>query len=157
MNADRYVAVYFCDDVRQEVGNKFSLMGCYSGELLVEKLPAALPKLCAEVRIVTPIERPFEKAIMRAYLNEDVLGELELPVQDAKKSMPVLDEITTRMTMRAIMNFSPFLIEREGVLRIEVETEEGVLKGGRLRLQLLETYRQRQSLQKIGTNPPPSP
>lgn len=155
MSADRYVAVYFCDDVRQEVGNKFSLMGCYSGDLLVEKLPAALPKLCAEVRVVTSIERPLEKAVIRAYINDEVLAELELPVQDAKQSLPVPDEFCTRLTMRAIMNFTPFLIEKEGVLRIDVETEDGVLKGGRLRLQLLETYRQQQSLHKTDASLPP--
>jgi hypothetical protein len=145
MNADRYVAVYFCDDVRSEMGNKFSLMGCYSGELLVEAFPVALPKFCAEVRLVTPIARPFEKAIVRAFLNDDLIGEIELPVQDAKKTMPVADEFNTRMTMRAIMSFAPFLIEREGALRIEAETEEGILKGGQLRLMLQETFRQRQA------------
>jgi hypothetical protein len=145
MNADRYVGVYFCDDVRLEVGNKFSLMGCYSGELIVPSMPTALPKLCAEVRLVTPIDRPFEKAILRAYLNDEVVGELDLPVQEAKKKIPVSDGTTKVMTFRAIMNFSPFMIEREGALRIEVETEEGALKGGRLKLLLQETYQKLQA------------
>jgi hypothetical protein len=37
----------FCDDIRQEVGNKMSMMGVYSSALLTpEPFPIVLPKLC---------------------------------------------------------------------------------------------------------------
>lgn len=35
-----------CDDVRHEVGNKPSYMGVYTGDILVEKFPFTVPKLC---------------------------------------------------------------------------------------------------------------
>ena len=35
-----------CDDIRQEVGNKFSLIGIYLKEIIVSKFPITLPKLC---------------------------------------------------------------------------------------------------------------
>ncbi len=38
--------ILLSDDVRQETGNKISLMGIYSDKLIFQKLPAALPKLC---------------------------------------------------------------------------------------------------------------
>jgi hypothetical protein len=47
MTAQRTVIAQFCDDVRQEIGNKFSLMGCYGSDLYVPAFPITLPKLCA--------------------------------------------------------------------------------------------------------------
>ena len=35
-----------CDDIRQEVGRKLSLIGIYSEAIIVSKVPARLAKLC---------------------------------------------------------------------------------------------------------------
>lgn len=35
-----------CDDIRNEIGNKRSLIGVYSGSIIVPRLPYAFPKLC---------------------------------------------------------------------------------------------------------------
>lgn len=35
-----------CDDIRQEVGNKISLIGIYSKDIFVTKIPFTFPKLC---------------------------------------------------------------------------------------------------------------
>ncbi|MBK7996129.1 MAG: hypothetical protein IPK14_22955 [Blastocatellia bacterium] len=55
----------FCDDVRLEVGNKFSLMGIFQ-DIYVQQLPVGLPKMAiitqwrgkgdysSEVRVLTP-------------------------------------------------------------------------------------------------------
>ncbi len=65
--ADSAEIVYqlFCDDVRLEVGNKFSLMGIFQ-DIYVQQLPVGLPKMAvitqwrgkgdfsSEVRILTP-------------------------------------------------------------------------------------------------------
>jgi hypothetical protein len=59
MTGKRTVIAQFCDDVRQEIGNKFSLMGCYGTDLYVPAFPFTLPKLCAFVHVRTPRERPF--------------------------------------------------------------------------------------------------
>ena len=40
------ITTIICDDVRSEVGNKFSLMGVYQRNIIFKKLPSILPKLC---------------------------------------------------------------------------------------------------------------
>jgi hypothetical protein len=45
------IAILFSEDIRQEVGNKLSIMGLLSGELTFETLPASLPVLCFTVAI----------------------------------------------------------------------------------------------------------
>src|ERR1700736_4688449 len=42
----RHEITIICDDIRQETGQKISLMGIYDDSLVVKLLPARLPKLC---------------------------------------------------------------------------------------------------------------
>jgi hypothetical protein len=35
-----------CDDIREEIGNKLTLIGIYEQEIFVSKLPYTFPKLC---------------------------------------------------------------------------------------------------------------
>lgn len=48
--ANKIISI-LCDDVRQEIGNKTSLMGIYDKDIVFGDLPALLPKLCLYVRL----------------------------------------------------------------------------------------------------------
>lgn len=131
MNNDRYVICDFCDDVRQEIGNKISLMGLYSSDMIFESFPVVLPKFCIRVKAVTLIDRPFEKLIFRALLNDELLFEMDSSAEQLQefKSVPHKDGATKSMAI-AIMVLSSFVISSAGRLRVVVETEEGEIKGG---------------------------
>lgn len=48
-----YGSVVFCDDIREEVSGKVTLVGCYGADLVVGgEVPAILPKLCMSCRII---------------------------------------------------------------------------------------------------------
>ncbi len=55
MGIDRFVSSQFCDDVRHEIGGKYSLIGCYGGYLQVSPIPSVLPKLCAFLKAYTSV------------------------------------------------------------------------------------------------------
>ena len=76
MTHNRTVIAQFCDDVRQEIGNKFSLMGCYGTDLYVPSFPITLPKLCVFVNARTPRENPFQQLTLRLVKGGEVLSEL---------------------------------------------------------------------------------
>ena len=130
MNEKRIIVTQFCDDVRYEVGNKFSLIGCYSDELIAEKLPVALPKLCVQIRAFTLVENPFSKLVIRALLGEEVIAEADLHVNESPIQNVPPD--AKRMGLITFMCFAPLGVMEPTVLQIEAETEEGPLKGGRL-------------------------
>lgn len=117
-----------------------SLIGCYSTDLVVTKqmLPVVLPKLCAQVHVVTPIENPFVALTLRAYLNDELIAELELKgIDQVNAPTPSIEGGTPpRWAMvGAFMTFSPFaLSEKNGSLRIDAETETGLIRGMGLRL-----------------------
>ncbi|HUX64342.1 MAG TPA: hypothetical protein VMV64_11400 [Sulfuricella sp.] len=131
MDGNRLVTAQFCDDIRHEVGNKYSLMGCYGNEMIVDKIPSVLPKLCAHIRVFTPAGRPFENLVIRAYMNDDLIAEIEMPVTDV--SADIYRQGTAsglgRVAFLAMMAFSPLAITEPCKIRIEAETEDGIVRG----------------------------
>ena len=138
--SERIVLATFCDDIRYEVGNKHSLMGCYKQELFVDHLPATLPKLCASVSVNTPIDRPFEKLTICARLDGDSLADLEIEENQLKSAQSEVSikalEGMKRIEISCHLTFAPFIITEEGVLRIEIVTEDGVIKGSVLQIRM---------------------
>ena len=135
MSADRFVSIQFCDDIRQEVGGKFSLMGCYPGPIIqVQPLPSVLPKLCASIKVHTPIGRPFQRLAVRILKEDASIAELSFPVLNSAPSSGAPSGAQWSVAAAMIV-MAPFAIESPCTLRIEVETEEGVLSGGSIWIQ----------------------
>jgi len=130
VNVSRTVISQFCDDIRHEVGNKYSLMGCYGNELLVENLPVLLPKLCVQVRVITPIDKPFSKLIIRALMNDDIIAEMNVTPDTTIPQMPSGIDNPIRTELSVIMTFSPLPITEPSKLRIEAEADDKILRGG---------------------------
>jgi hypothetical protein len=141
VTATRFVFATYCDDIREEKSGKLTLVGCYGSDLIVEKASdpvLVLPKLCAQIHIVTPVERPLERVIIRAFLAETLLGELTLPTT-AFATPANLASDAALIGVMATMTFVPFAVpELPSKLRIEVETEDGILRAPALRLRFNE-------------------
>ena len=128
MSADRFVSVQFCDDIRQEIGNKFSLIGCYGPLIQVHPLPALMPKLCASIKVYTPIERPFGKCVVRILRGDATVAELPFANESASPH-PVVEGARWQVAIAMIL-MAPFPVETACTLRVEVETDDGTLSGG---------------------------
>jgi hypothetical protein len=129
VSVERFIGIQFCDDVRQEIGGKFSLIGCYSGAIQVHPMPSVLPKLCALVKVYTPIEKPFGKLVIRLLRGEVPIA--EIPFACEKMATPGTYALGARWAMfYGVFSMSPFQVEAPCVLRVEADTEEGILLGG---------------------------
>jgi hypothetical protein len=126
---DRFISTQFCDDIRQEVGNKLSLMGCYSATIQVDRVPAILPKLCAIVKVYTPLDRPFTRLAVRIIRGEQTLAELRVPPENFAPAIDVPAGSPWHMVSAGLV-MSPFHVECSCTLCVEAETEEGILHGG---------------------------
>jgi hypothetical protein len=126
---DRFISTQFCDDIRQEVGNKLSLMGCYSATIQVERVPAVLPKLCAVVKVYTPLERPFTRLAVRIVRDEQTLAELRFPPENFAFAGDTSAGSRWQMVSAGLV-MAPFHVESSCTLCVEAETEEGILHGG---------------------------
>jgi hypothetical protein len=139
-NSGRVVVATYCDDIRYELGGKYSLIGCYKQDLIVSKMPIVIPKLCISVTVVTPIDILLEKLSVCARLGQDSLGELEVPENELEAVRGDMSEkVRSGMKMAEVMchlAFSPFFITQESRLRVEAVTEAGVINGTGLQIRL---------------------
>lgn len=137
-NIDRFVTGIFCDDIRHEMGNKLSFMGCYQSELIVPSMPTVLSKLCIHVSACTPKPKPFKALTLRLLQDDDKeLARIEVPAEGLTDSPQSHDETATRITVSTAIVFSPFVIEKLTSLRLMATTEEGDIVGPRLMIKTL--------------------
>jgi len=113
-------------------------MGCYGADLLVPAFPFTVPRLCAQVKILTPIDRPFEKMAIR--LLRDDVQVIEMNIDEAGMRQAEGEKVPGAQWIVAnvFLQMSPFGAEAPATLRVEIETESGVVRSGGFRLRLLE-------------------
>ena len=139
--AERRIEVVYCDDIRAELGNKHSLMGVYLADMFIDVMPVVLPKLCAWVNVVTPVDKPFDRLRVRV-LHDDVAiidtGEL---IEEGGTDFPGEHDDATQddnghrlMAFNFVFTVSPFSVDAESSLRVVAETEDGNMKSRRLRI-----------------------
>lgn len=136
-NADRFVHVIFCDDIRHEVGNKVSFMGCYQRELLVPVTPLILARLCIFVTVSTPVARPFKSLTLRVSQGTNEVAVIEMPSQDVIQSCAPVQDGDTRIVANLGLTLAPLVLTEPGEIRVLVTTEEGDIQGPRLRIKVM--------------------
>lgn len=108
------IHIIMCDDVRRELGNKMSLMGFYSGDIILNKLPSNLKSLVF-VLVLERIAKPFKKIVVTLKLPKEKPNELTI---DASK------KITLRMNMNLAFGFSPVLLKNTGKAKVEFRFDD---------------------------------
>jgi hypothetical protein len=80
----RYAYAIFCDDIRNEVGNKTSLMGIYNGLMYLSAMPAFIPRLGVSIKFCGPIDEKVQSLsfkILSSAQDEPIL-EMEIGTRD---------------------------------------------------------------------------
>jgi len=109
---------FFCDDIRQEVGGKTSLMGCYHTDILFKKFPAAIHQLCFLGRLVIPVDVNVEEDIfVTAFAGSGVLIKGVVPrtgvpelTEEEKKSENGVSVVTIELVISPLRIEEPCLI-----------------------------------------------
>ena len=139
---NRQVHTTFCDDIRHEVGGKFSYIGIYSDKMLVSPVPSVLPKLCLAMSVITPLISPFRRLAIRVLKDDEELARRDFSESELLTFDKVLANLTEAerqdrvQVIRAIFVFSPFQIAAPCTLKVRVDTEEkDELRGIGLRIE----------------------
>jgi hypothetical protein len=138
--ANRFLHSLYCDDVRNEVGGKTTLVGVYESELNVSatdsnNLPVSLPRLCITVTAQTTAVKPFAKLKFKLLKDAEVIQEITVPQEGL---LSLVEETTDTEkgfhTLRALFVAQPFTIDSSFVLRIQAETESEELMASGLKV-----------------------
>jgi hypothetical protein len=137
---DRYSYCIFCDDIREEVGNKISMIGVYRGELQVAVVPTLLSKLCVAIYCDTSVDRLFQSLSTRISVGDKILREDSIPqealvkMQAAAAEKGSSEDPIQRIAIGMQMLFSPFVIEKESTLVVTAIMDGEERTAGKLRL-----------------------
>jgi hypothetical protein len=128
----RSLFAIFSDDVRLEVGNKLSYMGCYTGSMVVPQMPLMLPKLCVVMHAITPAANPFKELRFRLLKNDEVVSEQEANLDVPPLPLPFAEGEEVSHSVYQIFQLFPVQITEPCRFRARALTEIGELRGGSL-------------------------
>lgn len=137
----------FCDDVRAEVGNKLSFMGVYGDAMMFpEGIPAEqpiiAPKLAIAIWLICDINDKPDTLTARVYAPP---GRTEVGVvhQSSEQISTIWDTLTRsaqadarKISLQAVVQFGNFLLAHEGFIEVTIETDQGTIRAGRLRIHI---------------------
>ena len=130
----RFVSVIYCDDIRNEVGNKQSFMGIYRSALYVVDFPAVLARLCVVINIQTSADEPFKSLRIRLLNYDDQIAEAMAPPGMLEGQKQAIASATTHgpdgiLVCSWAFVLSPFAVEKPMRLRVRVDADGVELKG----------------------------
>lgn len=143
MSFEPFMWSIFCDDIRQEAGNKLSYMGVYGPNLIVPSFPTTLAKLCCILSVRVPAKSPPRHVVFKLLRDEEVIFEADLTASDFKHAsvtsgLPVDDLAITLSSVSQLINLS---ITQTCILKTRAIVDGKELRGGGLELVAIEALR----------------
>jgi hypothetical protein len=139
----------FCDDLRQEVGGKLSVMGIYGADMLFPatvEFPIAIPKFCILVKYYEAKDAFTNDIIIRVFLPGDTKQTpmVALPIQrahlppDAGAPYPLDEDQERIFNLTVPLTMAPFQIKQEGFVKVRAVVGETTTRLGSLRIRRLQ-------------------
>ncbi len=140
-----HLATTYCDDVRQEVGGKLSLIGVYNGVMYVPKVPVTLPKLWIVATYSTPIGEPPTNLKVRVLKNAEPLADLDATPEylehlkqlasSSEPIVPIPDGVQRVVSSHMHVCLSPLALDGPCFLRVVAITGKCETRGLGLQIQ----------------------
>lgn len=91
MKVAKKINTVLCDDVRNEIGNKLSLIGIYTKDIVFNEIPAIYSKLCFVI-FIEELKELFTdvKVILKSPESDDVVMKMKAPPEASLNSNLVL-------------------------------------------------------------------
>lgn len=132
----------FCDDLRQEIGNKVSLMGLYQTDIIFQAdFPLTIPKFVIFIRYVE----------QKGAFSEDIIFKVHFPGDDPAQprinhiskrpdlgTAPILSAMDPDMepivSIQVPLIFAPLTIQSEGFIKVRAHCGDVITRLGVLRV-----------------------
>jgi hypothetical protein len=136
----RTLQTIWCDDVRVEAGNKFSLMGVYGGEMLVPAFPFTIEKLCLSCKTSTDIKKPFKQLKLVVSKDKTIMAQVEMSEMANQQEAPVehIKNGARYISVLSLIILRQIVIDKPVTFRVKLISETGEVKGHGLRVELAQ-------------------
>ncbi|MFV3388041.1 DUF6941 family protein [Pseudomonas sp. NY15364] len=126
MNERSAYAIY-CEDAREEVHGKVSLMGIYADYAIFSKFPANVSKFVIVVFANTSRSNPFKTLKFRAKAGNHVLGEMDIDQNNIQEDLAASPVDLEDIQVKVQMVFTPISVNKPCKVYVEVITESETL------------------------------
>jgi hypothetical protein len=135
----------FCDDIRMEIGNKITYVGCYFGYMFLPDFPATIPRLCVAVtysqkrgKVVLPVkfviflpEDPEDKPSIQFGTPDEVS---EAALADMEATAVALGESPQLATFSAQIGITGLSFAEPGAIKVRAVRGNELVRLGTLRI-----------------------
>lgn len=138
---DTFGKVTFCDDIRQEIDGKITLVGCYGADIVVNStFPVVIPKLGIFVQFWDLLESPREPMRLEILFpgdpDEKPSVVVELPVVETPlvENPEVPNDEDSRRGIGMNMVMSPVAMQSIGRIRVQIKKGDDIYRIGRIKV-----------------------
>ena len=125
----------FCDDIRAEVGNKYSLMGIFAADIAFPMSgPVILPKFGIVVWILFDVGDAPDKFTIRVLGPPNRSEILRVEGTGSEIQFPYPPDEYSKGSLRFVIPIMNFIFNEEGFIEVMVETDRETIRAGRLRV-----------------------
>lgn len=118
---DVFGSSVFCDDIREEVGGKASLIGVYMGGMLVHSpFPAAIPRFGIAISLWQRHAKFVPNVELRIYLpgDDDDKPSIISHAEAGGGTVPEASEENSYLVMRANLTMTNLVLKRAGKIKV---------------------------------------
>lgn len=133
------IETIFCDDIREEVGNKRSLMGIYQSDMFIQSMPALLPRLCFYINFVCDISVQLDKVefkVVKGTEEEELFSTGVINPGNTAVNENDLGFPYSNRSLTLAFGMSPFMIDSETVIKVIAMIDSMKISGPCLRVRL---------------------
>lgn len=131
----RNLFTLFADDVRQEVGNKLTIVGIYQSQMLAPRFPLVLPKLAIVMAASTAENDPFEELVFEVLRDDTLLQDVSFSPEEIQVPFAQGQGTEERIQVQCVAILGPLQIDSPCSLHTRLKTESGILRGASLQIQ----------------------
>ncbi|MFZ5936617.1 DUF6941 family protein [Pseudomonas sp. HS6-2] len=105
----RFAYSVFCDDIRNEINNKISMMGIFGSLMYLQTFPSVLPKLCAVITVSTPADKLFQSVSFKGTMDGNVIFDISLDeaqITEMRQNVGLI-EVPKVIEAKAVVVLSP--------------------------------------------------
>ena len=136
-----YGTTVFCDDIRDEVTGKKTYVGVYQQDMIIAGgFPAIIPQFALAITYLEPIDTEARPVSIKVFVpseegDGDIAVEIELPI-DRDQAIKDSDRDPLSLYRGHVLSFriSPFLIPKEGYVKVRAFSDNEEIRLGSLRI-----------------------